>query len=180
MRHLKIFTLFLFLNLQFSLAQNGRGYNNTSEFKNWRVVNDDVMGGISKSQVYENLEGHIEFSGNVSIDNNGGFDSLRYNCGKITVENNTKIILKIKGDGKKYQLRIRASNKDYFSYTSTFKTSGEWEEISIKLDMMYPSFRGTRLNMENFSQKAIEQISILIGNKKNENFKLIIDSIVLK
>jgi NADH dehydrogenase [ubiquinone] 1 alpha subcomplex assembly factor 1 len=45
---------------------------------------------------------------------------------------------------------------------------------------MYPSFRGTRLNMENFSQKAIEQISILIGNKKNENFKLIIDSILLK
>ena len=180
MRHLKIFTLFLFLNLQFSLAQNGRGYNNTSEFKNWRVVNDDVMGGVSKSQVYENLEGYIEFSGNVSTDNNGGFASLRYNCGKITVEDNTKIILKVKGDGKKYQLRIRANNSDYFSYTSPFKTSGEWEEISINLDMMYPSFRGSTLNKENFNQKEIVQISILIGNKKKENFKLIIDSIVLK
>ena len=106
MRHSTIFILFIFLNLQFSSAQNGRDYNKSSELKNWRVVNDDVMGGVSKSQVYENLEGYIEFSGNVSTDNNGGFASLRYNCGKITVEDNTKIILKVKGDGKKYQLRI--------------------------------------------------------------------------
>ena len=180
MRHLAIFILFLFLNLQSSSAQNGRDNNNSSKFKNWRVVNDDVMGGVSKSQVYENLDGYIEFSGSVSTDNNGGFASLRYNCGKIKLEDNTKIILKIKGDGKKYQLRIKANNEDYFSYNSPFTTSGEWEEISINLNMMYPSFRGSRLKMENFNQKEIEQISILIGNKKNEDFKLIIDSIFLE
>ena len=44
---------------------------------------------------------------------------------------------------------------------------------------MYPSFRGRKLAMNNFNNNFIEQISFLVGNKKNENFKLVIDSIIL-
>ena len=44
---------------------------------------------------------------------------------------------------------------------------------------MYPSFRGRRLNTPNFSHDFIEQIVFLIGNKKKEDFKLIIDTIEL-
>jgi hypothetical protein len=43
----------------------------------WRIVNDGVMGGLSTSNVRINDEGKISFSGNVSLDNNGGFASLR-------------------------------------------------------------------------------------------------------
>ena len=45
---------------------------------------------------------------------------------------------------------------------------------------MYPSFRGRRLDEPNFSHDYIEEIVFLIGNKKNENFELIIDKIALK
>ena len=44
---------------------------------------------------------------------------------------------------------------------------------------MYPSFRGRKLNMKNFSSDYFQQISFLVGNKKNERFKLLIDSIEL-
>ena len=45
---------------------------------------------------------------------------------------------------------------------------------------MYPSFRGQRLNFSNFSDKQIQQISILISNDKEEEFNLIIDEICIQ
>ena len=43
---------------------------------------------------------------------------------------------------------------------------------------MYPSFRGRKLDMNNFSDDYFEQITFLVGNKKNESFRLLIDNIV--
>jgi hypothetical protein len=45
---------------------------------NWKVVNDDVMGGISTASFELNNEGYAEFKGTVSTANNGGFASVRY------------------------------------------------------------------------------------------------------
>ena len=44
---------------------------------NWGIVNDGVMGGISQSNIYLNEENNIIFAGNVSLENNGGFASIR-------------------------------------------------------------------------------------------------------
>ena len=43
----------------------------------WRIVNDGVMGGLSSSKAIVNDDNKIIFSGNVSLENNGGFASLR-------------------------------------------------------------------------------------------------------
>ena len=91
-----------------------------------------------------------------------------------------KLKLSCAGDGKKYQFRVKSNAGDYYSYIAPFLTSGEWQEIVIPLKDMYPSFRGRRLNQPNFSDNSIEGITFLIGNKKNERFKLLIDKIVLE
>ena len=52
--------------------------------------------------------------------------------------------------------------------------------ISIPIKNMFPSFRGRKLDQANFSHDKIEEIAFLIGNKKEEDFKLMIDSIELK
>ena len=44
---------------------------------------------------------------------------------------------------------------------------------------MYPSFRGRKLDQPDFDHKQIEEIAILIGNKRNEKFQLLIDKIEL-
>ena len=44
---------------------------------NWYVINDDVMGGISRSEVKLQDEGYVNFHGVVSPENNGGFASIR-------------------------------------------------------------------------------------------------------
>ena len=61
-----------------------------------------------------------------------------------------------------------------------FKTSGNWETITIPLNKMYASFRGRILNMPNFNNDYFEQITFLVGNKKNEKFKLLLDQIILE
>lgn len=42
----------------------------------WSVVNDTVMGGVSSGRLVEN-DGALIFSGELSLDNNGGFASVR-------------------------------------------------------------------------------------------------------
>ena len=153
-------------------------FNNDNK-NSWRVINDDVMGGISSSDFYiKNSIGH--FKGNVSLDNFGGFCSARYNFKKINVSNKSILKLIIKGDNKVYQLRVKNNANDYYSYVKKFKTSDEWEVVKISLNEMYPSYRGRRLNKDNFDKKYIEEIAILIGNKKYESFNLKIKSIELE
>jgi hypothetical protein len=86
----------------------------------------------------------------------------------------------VKGDGKDYQFRLKSSSSDYYSYVTTFATSGEWQEIEINMADMYPTFRGRTLDQANFPGDQMEEIAFLIGNKKNEDFKLLIDKIELK
>ena len=146
----------------------------------WVVVNDGVMGGRSQSTLRLDQAGHGIFSGKVSLEINGGFASVRLDCGSVSIKNAHTLILKLKGDGKRYQFRIRAHKNEYYSYIHYFETSGDWEEISLPLGEFYPTFRGRRLSLPNFSASSLEEVGILIGNKRAEEFELRIDAVYLK
>ena len=152
-------------------------FTKKSNIKNWRIVNDGVMGGLSSSTFSLNKEGRGVFKGTVSTENYGGFASVRYYTKKIKLDGQGFISIKVKGDGKNYQFRIKHKQSDYYSYINTFSTSGQWEEIKLKLDDFYPGSRGRKLDIPNFDKNSIEQISILIANKKNERFELELESI---
>lgn len=154
-------------------------FNKKSDISNWKVIDDVVMGGRSAGEFYLNNDGHGVFEGSISLENNGGFSSVRYLGDKIALLDQNKIIIRLKGDGKKYQFRIKANSSDYYSYVYDFETSGTWETITIPLNSFQPSFRGSKLKIPNFSSKRIDEIGFLIGNKENEKFKLIIDHIKL-
>lgn len=155
-------------------------FNTNSSINNWIIVDDVVMGGRSSGDFELNKEGNGVFSGSISLENNGGFSSVRYRFEKLILEKFKTIVLKIKGDGKNYQFRIKHKSSDYASYITSFSSSGEWQEIEIPIKSMYPSFRGRKLDEPNFNHEFIEEITFLIANKKNEDFKLLIDKIELK
>ena len=132
-------------------------FNKSSDIKNWIVIDDVVMGGKSSGSFKLNSDGYGVFLGDISLENNGGFSSVRYRFEKILINKSTKISIRIKGDGKKYQFRIKSNSADYYSYISSFSTTGEWQEIEIPLKDMYPSFRGRKLDQPNFSNDAIRR-----------------------
>lgn len=151
-----------------------------TSLKDWYVVNDGVMGGRSTGSLILDTEGHGLFSGNISLENNGGFSSIRYDTGVLELEGYRNIVLRVKGDGKRYQFRIKSSQADYYSYVNYFNTSGEWQDIRLPLNEMYAVFRGSRLNMPDFTGETLEEIGILIGNKEAQTFELRIDAIGLE
>ena len=155
-------------------------FNHIVGVSSWSIVDDDVMGGRSSGRCYLNEDGNGIFEGEISLKNNGGFSSVRYRFDKLSTQSYSKIVLRVKGDGKKYQFRIKHRSTDYYSYISYFQSASEWKIIEIPLADMYPAFRGRTLDISNFQADSIEEIAFLIGNKKAESFKLEIDRIVLK
>ena len=146
----------------------------------WHVVNDGVMGGLSKGKIEINASGNGFFEGFITTENSGGFSSVKHSFSQLKVSNYKTVLLRLKGDGKNYQFRIKESLEHPFSYIQEFKTSDDWETISIPLESFYPSFRGNTLSMPNYKGEFMEEITFLIGNKKKEYFGLEIERIWLE
>jgi hypothetical protein len=155
-------------------------FKKNTDISSWRIVDDVVMGGRSNGRFFINEKGNGVFKGAVSLENNGGFSSVRYRFDSGDIDQYTKIVIRLKGDGKKYQFRIKTNQYDYHSYITYIKTSKEWETVEVRLSDMYASFRGRRLNMKNFSGEKIEELAFLIGNKKKETFQLELDKIAFR
>lgn len=155
-------------------------FHKKADLKNWKIVDDVVMGGRSDGNFSLNKDGHGVFEGAVSLENNGGFSSVRYQFNKKEVKDFKSVAITLKGDGKDYQFRVKAKANDYYSYITTFTTTGEWQTVVINLKDMYPSFRGRKLDAPNFAHSHIEEVTFLIANSKNESFKLLLDKIELQ
>ncbi len=141
----------------------------------WLVVNDGVMGGLSKSMFILSDNKTAVFSGNVSLENNGGFASTRTKAMRFRLDGFKGILVRVKGDGKKYQFRIRTDDRlDGVSYRYHFETgTGQWQTIAVPFDKCEPVFRGRILpDVEPVSQKDIQQVGFLISDRQSGDFRL--------
>ena len=96
---------------------------------NWLVVNDNVMGGVSESNIRFSKNNTLIFQGRVSIENNGGFASFRYKTKNLKVNKDQKIKMVVIGDSKEYQIRIKPSQNIRYTYSKTFKTTNSKQII---------------------------------------------------
>jgi NADH dehydrogenase [ubiquinone] 1 alpha subcomplex assembly factor 1 len=172
-----IFISILFMN---NTNQILFDFNANSDISNWTTIDDVVMGGSSCSNFKINDFGNGEFYGTVSLENNGGFSSLRHRFSKMKAKGFKEVVIKVKGDGKKYQFRVKDNSANSHSFIASFETNSTWQTIHIQLSEMYPAFRGRVLSIGKFSSESIEEIAFLIGNKTAENFKLEINTIYLQ
>lgn len=152
-------------------------FSATENWDAWEIENDVVMGGNSTSRLERGAKGNAVFTGNVSLDNNGGFASMQYHFEPRDISGYKKAVIRIKGDGKEYQFRIKANLNQKASFVYTFKTSGDWQTIEIPLNQMEPTYRGNKLQQPNFNAETLQEIRFFIGNGKAENFKLVIQKI---
>lgn len=149
----------------------------------WYVVNDSVMGGVSNSQ-FTQIQGSLLFTGNVSLDNNGGFASIRTELN--TQSQNTKAIaiaLRVKGDGQIYQLRLRTTNSlDGAAYTHSFKTvKNEWVNINFAPSDFTLTYRGRMLEQQpTIDFDDIKQLGFMIAGKQEGEFELEVSKIEFK
>jgi len=153
-------------------------FNSKESSGDWYIVNDDVMGGVSRSEVVIHEEGYAKFRGVLSSDNNGGFASIR---ARIDMNSDNKykgVIIRVKGDGNIYNIRFRTSTGfDGYAYQAKFQTEKDnWIEVKVPFSDFKPTYRGRTLdNKPKLESKNIEQIGLLIADYQFGPFSLDID-----
>lgn len=78
----------------------------TDAAKEWQTVNDGVMGGVSKGEFKITDEKTLEFFGKLSLENNGGFASVRSKGKKLGLVKGATLVAKVRGDGREYTLNL--------------------------------------------------------------------------
>ncbi|MGF1656793.1 MAG: CIA30 family protein [Verrucomicrobiales bacterium] len=144
----------------------------------WTAQNDNVMGGISQGGA-EIRDGQLIFSGSLSLDNDGGFAQVRIQNLGYDLSNTNGMKLRVMGDGRTYQFRL-ATDARYrgsrISYSAEFPTkAGEWTEVFVKFSDLTPSHHGNTLDGPPADLSQVEEISLLIGDKREGPFSLIVD-----
>ena len=95
------------------------------------TVNDTVMGGVSEGQYTFTGDNTLLFRGNLSLDNNGGFASVRTRTADLDLAGYDAVAIRAKGDGRTYNFDLRtASPRMASAYRQSFDTrDGEWLDI---------------------------------------------------
>ncbi|QBQ56590.1 CIA30 family protein [Nitrosococcus wardiae] len=150
----------------------------SQEPRSWQIINDGVMGGLSKSNFRIISSGTGIFEGHVSLANRGGFASVRWPVGKLDLSSFTGLAVRIRGDGQLYRLRLRTDTQfDGIAYQTKFQSSNQaWEVVKLPFATFVPTFRGRILEDEKpLDSSAIFQIGVMIADKQAGDFQLQIE-----
>ncbi len=140
----------------------------------WQVVNDDVMGGLSASAIHV-TNGAAVFHGEVSLENNGGFASMRSLPARHDIAGCDAFVIRVRGDGHRYKFTARTDRSfDSALYQMAFPTrKGEWEEHRLPMKDFVPTFRGRVMSGEPLLDPAkVTSVGFLISDKQSGPFHL--------
>ncbi len=141
----------------------------------WMPINDGVMGGLSESSLRLDEDGIARFEGRVSLENKGGFASVRHRLRQPPPEHSRQIRLQVLGDGHVYKIALRIDEDiDGISYQADFlPASHQWLEMDLGLDRFMPTFRGRAVTAPPLSSFAqVRQIGLMIANRQAGAFVL--------
>ena len=175
---------FLILTGSFVMAAEMRqllfDFSGADSAKEWQTINDGVMGGVSDGKFKITNEKTLEFYGTLSLENNGGFASVRTRAKQLGLEKGDFIVAKVQGDGREYTLNLYV-NKPLiaFSYKATVQTKkDERIEIRVPLDKFEATSFGRVVKDEGpVDPKEVNSLGFMLSDKKAGSFKMEIESI---
>jgi hypothetical protein len=141
----------------------------------WQIVNDDVMGGVSVSRFEHATNGPAIFSGEVSLEHNGGFASVRSSPVQQQLTGLDAFVVRVRGDGRRYKFAVRiGTGFDSPLYQCAFPTKrGEWQEHHLAFKDFVPTFRGRELTgMPPLDPARIKYVGFLMADKQGGAFRL--------
>ena len=143
----------------------------------WYTVDDVVMGGVSSSRVQIVEPNTLFFSGSMSLENNGGFSSVRSDWNIVDLSGYDGVLLRVLGDGKIYRLRIRTEETGSdIAYNGAFETtSDQWIQVYIPFAKMVPTFRGIVMDVGQLDVTSIGSFGFMLSDKQEGNFELQVD-----
>ena len=181
MIHIKILLVTAFLVLTGNPYTIDFGKNKGGS--EWRVIVDGVMGGLStgKATFTENT---VQFTGNLSLENNGGFSSYRMPFGEYDLSIYKQVEIKYRSEGGVFGIMLERYERFYYPYHDTKlpNTNGEWKTITIDLssfdEIRLADKTGNKLQPEDLSK--IIRIGFMKLDKKPGKFMLEVDYLSFK
>lgn len=135
----------------------------------WQAVNDGVMGGVSDGRFKITDDGTMKFFGTLSLENNGGFASVRTKPTELDIKTGDTLVVRVKGDGREYVLNIYTKSRQMaFSYRAPLPTTkGEWRDVSIPLADLIPTSFGRRVQgMGPVEPRQINGLGLMLSDKQ--------------
>jgi len=136
----------------------------------FRVVNDDVMGGVSMSRLSP-APGAMLFDGTLSLENNGGFASFR---GPVRFPAGSgALLLTVRGDGRRYKLTLKLDDRPGTAqYQAGFVAPPEWQTLRFKPGDFAASFRGRAVDAPAVRFGDVHYAGLLISDKQAGAFRI--------
>lgn len=150
-------------------------FSDDAAARKWLSVNDNVMGGVSEGGLRITADKTLEFSGSISLDNQGGFASIRTQPADLGLDGFDTLALRVKGDGRTYFLTL-ATAKTFAaaSYRAPLKTQKDtWQEVRVPLKDFEYSVFGKRIEgTEAPSANKVRSFGFTLADKQAGPFRL--------
>ena len=145
---------------------------------NWKMITDQVMGGISEGQFnYQKIgdDDAVILTGSVFTKNNGGFIQIRRNLNDVKLNNVKNVRIIAKGNDEKYFIHLRTTFTvlPWQYYQSSFFVGNNFKRFVLPLSNFKKSgyLLPKRINPNNIRSVAI------VAFGKDYNAELVVKEI---
>lgn len=153
-----------------------------TEMAAWYIVNDGVMGGLSKGRVIATDDG-VLFFGSVSLENNGGFTSFRSPYQSYDFSRAKYLTIRYRSEGMAMGLQLETYRRFYYPYFKVnLPVSNEWVELTINLEEI-DQFRMGSNTGKKLTSNALDQIirvGLVTNEKRAGDFKIEVDYVMFE
>ena len=155
--------------------------NSAEKNQEWVLLSDNIMGGVTKSKI-EYTNNSVLLSGNISLDNYGGFSSIKTKYKSVDLSDYNGIKIKFKSTNQKFAFTLEDNQnwtKPNFKREFSPKKDDTWEELIIYFKDFQEVIIGepTGNKMKSESLKNIVRMGIMTYEKKEGPFSLEVDYI---
>ena len=155
--------------------------NSAEKNQEWKLLSDNIMGGVTKSKI-EYTNNSVLLSGNISLDNYGGFSSIKTKYKSVDLSKYNGIKIKFKSTNQKFAFTLEDNQnwtKPNYKREFSPKKDDSWEEMIIYFKDFQEIVIGetTGNMMKSKSLKNIVRMGIMTYEKKEGPFSLEVDYI---
>ncbi|MCG5501321.1 CIA30 family protein [Ectothiorhodospira lacustris] len=143
-------------------------FSDPAVVETWQPVDDRVMGGVSRSCLRYDPAGFAVFEGVMSLEQGGGFASVRSDLFPGFAPGTDALVLEVCGDGKAYKLSLRMDEQfDGISYQTVFQPpAGVWTQVRLPVRDFVPGYHGRPVpNASPLVLERVCRIGLLIARQ---------------
>lgn len=146
----------------------------------WSAIDDRVMGGQSSSRLRQDPAGHAVFEGEIRLEGNGGFASVRSRPAALGCTAVDCLLLEVSGARRDYKVSLFCHDAiDGIAHQARFAPPGPgWRTVLIPLDAFVPTLRGRAMpGAPPVDPAAVRQVGLVTADRRAGMFSLAIRQI---